>query len=1266
MTKVDTNQAPYYDDFDRSKMYSKLLYQPNKPLQNRELNVMQQILQEDVRNLGDAFFKEGDIISGIDFDLTKNTKEDTIAVNIHQGFVYLDGLATWTPGGKVTIPNAGRVYVNAHIQESVVSSDEDPTLLDPAIGAPSVGASGADRLKREVEFTTFIPDTEEGVNDTSQGAGVFIFQDGSLFVKPQRPGISNIMDVLAQRTMETNGSYRVNGLNLVVDAEQPDEDNVQLTVTDGVAYVRGYRVEKPASTRMKVAVSKETRSITNEPAFYDEKTQRVRISALPVSEVNSVTASVLTRQNVTRTSGLEDPLPDGTYGSGIVAVKNITSPKGIVYGTLDNPQTSAHPADFTVKAGGAIKWKSGSQVIPAAGNTYQVEYLYTRVMVAGVDYKLTVVDNELDDNGFKATYIDFNGINGAKPSTMPGYSQVSTSYNFFLARRDLISVTPLGEFVITKGDADIISKVQIKNASDDSNLPVGWVTVYPNSTQSQSNDWTVTNLTFAELQKMQARVENLERNVAKMAQDVSAAQGQDPLTLRGIFSDGFATLEQADTAIFGDINLGDEGNVISDSRWTEGGRVISEAAHNFSNASITLGYANAVDQGQPGIDSTTKPDGSLTELMTWQGQMVSGNYQNEVAISQSIATGTININPYAVYETQQGSMRLNPAIDNFVDEKKVTINNVYYKNLKVYRYWAHGGKNWTKDSQYIYDNMDNINWTNTNADWINSAGSKGAKKAPGGNGRAWSGVGKGSIVESGGRKVDESMKDFARTIDVQFDVKGLRPMADDLAVYWDDNGVAGSMPLSTKPLSPSTAGSMPGTIRADATGRAKGKFKVPANQPQGNHSIVLQTKGTENPTNKATATYVSAASNRTITDIINTTFITAELVDPLAESFRLQGDRVVTGVDLFFQSKDPKVPVQVQIRPLADGGLPSSKILGEAMLMPSEVKTSSNGTVATRFSFDNPVMIQSGLDYAFVVVANSNNYNVFYAQMGKRKLGKDNSVLVSNPYEGVMFSSANAISWTVHQDADLKFNLLTAKFREGDSTILFKPWEIKPDKNGVRKDIGVLKIPTMTDAEKSAIKMQYRVVLDSDGSAAGIESAPWRDIDTSQEEIDLGGYIRIIQLRIIFTSTKYTSPFVSLDTVSLLGVLTDLKGTYVGKTVDMSEDDMFFNNVELTYEKNTPTGTNVTPKISVGQKGTEFIWDTPEEMKKKGAIVNTTVSRKNVDGWVRVTHVISLPASYPNSSVLGLQKGKVRLDLDSEMSFTRPQVRALSTIFLDK
>lgn len=1246
MSKVDQTQPPYYNTFDRDDNYTQLLFNPDRPLQQRELNELQSVLNQKIHALGDATFKEGDILSGLDFSLQKNTANNTITVTIHEGFIYLDREARWTTGGVVTIPSTGRAYINAYVDESVVTSDEDSKLNDPTIGVPSTSAKGADRLKSTVNFSVYVP--LSGIaNSPEEGAGVYTFQDGNLNVVEDKPGVSKIMDLLATRTYETNGHYRVSGYDIMVNPQQPDNDNVQFYVTDGIAYVKGYRIQKESATNLSVPVSTDVREVVNEPTLYGSSNSRIELSRRPLSNVESVTASVMQSQAIPRTSSMTDIFPAGSYGSGIVAIKNVTSSKGTVYGTLDNPATSVHPADIKIINGNSIQWSSGSSVIPATGTSYNVTFLYTKIMANGSDYKVVIDKKALDENGLARTYISFEGMNGDKPSTIPGFTQVNTTYQFYLARRDLISLNALGDFVITPGEPDTIDKVQISNNSDNFTLPIGWITVYPNSTTASANAHTTTNLTFSDLQKMLARVQNLEWNVSQMAQDLSASTGQDPLKMRGVFSDGFTTIQQADESIFG----------TDEDPWIEDGKVVSEAAHSFSDATITLGYKNVDYYDTPSVNNVTDPDNDFTELMQWPGHYVSGTYKNVNELSQTITTGIMNVNPYAVYPTQEGSLALNPAVDNQVDTNHQIVNNVEYKTLKVYRFWLHGGSNWTEDSQYVYDHLDNISWTDGTTAWVHGGGKVGSG-APSNFDGGWGGVGKGSIVTSGGKKTEEEMKKYARTIEVSFEAKGLKALDDNLRIFWDGDGVNGSQPLTTKPVSPSVAGTVSGTIRADGSGTAKGTFTVPANQPQGKHAIILRNDTTGTATSTSKATYTAASKDVTVTDIINTTFISAKFVDPLGESFQFEGDRILTGVKLYFQSKDNEIPVKVQIRPLSDGGMPSSQVMGEAVNLPSEVNTSNDGSKATLFAFDNPVLIESGVNYAFVVMSNSNKYNVFYAQMGQRKLGSDNSVLVSNPYGGTMFSSANAVSWTVHQDADLKFDITTAQFRDGNSQILFDPWTPK------NKDIGVLQIPTMTEAEKSNIKMEYRVVLDSAGENATLDSASWQTIDFSTNEIDLGGYIRQIQLRITFTSTKYMSPFVTLDTVTLMGLLTDLNGTYVTKTIDLGEDN--FNTITYSYKVYNRNETRVTPRFHVGQSDTAYTWYTVDELKAQGATVTQSLSASNVNGFQTVQGVIKLSSSITGVGALGATVAKMRLDLHSDVSYIRPKVQQLSVILTDE
>tara|TARA_R110001632_G_scaffold102076_4_gene210076 strand:+ start:703 stop:6999 length:6297 start_codon:yes stop_codon:yes gene_type:complete len=60
------NVDPYYDDFDETKDYHRILYRPGLAVQGRELTQMQTILQNQIDRFGESIYKEGSVIKGID------------------------------------------------------------------------------------------------------------------------------------------------------------------------------------------------------------------------------------------------------------------------------------------------------------------------------------------------------------------------------------------------------------------------------------------------------------------------------------------------------------------------------------------------------------------------------------------------------------------------------------------------------------------------------------------------------------------------------------------------------------------------------------------------------------------------------------------------------------------------------------------------------------------------------------------------------------------------------------------------------------------------------------------------------------------------------------------------------------------------------------------------------------------------------------------------------------------------------------------------
>lgn len=60
--ETNLNVAPYFDDYDSSKDYYKVLFKPGYPIQARELNTLQSIAQNQIEKFGSHIFKEGSVV----------------------------------------------------------------------------------------------------------------------------------------------------------------------------------------------------------------------------------------------------------------------------------------------------------------------------------------------------------------------------------------------------------------------------------------------------------------------------------------------------------------------------------------------------------------------------------------------------------------------------------------------------------------------------------------------------------------------------------------------------------------------------------------------------------------------------------------------------------------------------------------------------------------------------------------------------------------------------------------------------------------------------------------------------------------------------------------------------------------------------------------------------------------------------------------------------------------------------------------------------
>lgn len=66
-TNTNFNIDPYFDDFDVAKQFNRVLFKPARAVQSRELTQMQTILQNQIERFGSNIYKEGTVISGVNY-----------------------------------------------------------------------------------------------------------------------------------------------------------------------------------------------------------------------------------------------------------------------------------------------------------------------------------------------------------------------------------------------------------------------------------------------------------------------------------------------------------------------------------------------------------------------------------------------------------------------------------------------------------------------------------------------------------------------------------------------------------------------------------------------------------------------------------------------------------------------------------------------------------------------------------------------------------------------------------------------------------------------------------------------------------------------------------------------------------------------------------------------------------------------------------------------------------------------------------------------
>ena len=541
--------------------------------------------------------------------------------------------------------------------------------------------------------------------------------------------------------------------------------------------------------------------------------------------------------------------------------------------------------------------------------------------------------------------------------------------------------------------------------------------------------------------------------------------------------------------------------------------------------------------------------------------------------------------------------------------------------------------------------------------------------ASNGNGTYYNTVASGSYTTSYTYQTSntvDSLITYARPRTINFTATNLAANADNLVI------TLGGTVMSPTPASGYAQGTNPNTVKTDNYGTVKGSFEIPKDTIRtGKREVVIA-----NDHNKALTTYNSSGIRRDITTTTHTayqthtTYTTQVVYDPIAESFRVNNDAVITSVDLFFASKPDssdthRQGITMQIRGFGDQGFPNSTVYAERTLGPDDVNVSDDGTVKTNFALEDPMFVKAQDTYCIVLITDSDKYEVYIAKMGEHKLSGYKDVLAQQPYvDGVLYTSSNAQSWSISQESDLTFAVNCGAFNDS-GTILFDPIVFGVDNftddqgNPINDADGnpiklsadqVVLLANYLTPDNTGLAWQMRYTTKDQPSTITINDVAWIPLPNEISQ-DISKTLSQLQLEATFTTSSSLSPILALDDLTLGALLTAGEGKYISRNIDFSDSQ--FNAIKTTYEADIPDGASVTPYYSIDAGKTWVPY------------TNANVVKKQIDrNYYRYTLTVLLHDQQKGDMALETQfKGMI--DMKSATPVLKPQVRRYTNTMIE-
>jgi hypothetical protein len=209
---INLNTAPYFDDFDASKNFHKILFVPGRPIQSRELTQIQTLLQHQVKLHGDYVFKNGAMVIPGNINYINNILY--VRLNPVYSGVFADTLIE-SMVGKVVVGETTNVKATIIHAEKSTSDDAATVFINYTSGGVVSGTYYKEFEKDEVlhlEADANIKvQIENSPSYTGMGSGASV-EEGVYYINGYF--VQNTKQILILDKYNSQPTYRV-GLEFV-------------------------------------------------------------------------------------------------------------------------------------------------------------------------------------------------------------------------------------------------------------------------------------------------------------------------------------------------------------------------------------------------------------------------------------------------------------------------------------------------------------------------------------------------------------------------------------------------------------------------------------------------------------------------------------------------------------------------------------------------------------------------------------------------------------------------------------------------------------------------------------------------------------------------------------------------------------------------------------------------------------------------------------------------------------------------------------------